>query len=256
MIVLIPLIPDNGGTIYEGVSSSLRIVVHYQLNTISQGENSIFNQLLRKGINASEYIQFYSLRNHDLLNGMPVTESIYIHSKIMIVDDDIAIIGSANINDRSLLGSRDSEIAMVIKDDEKINSSMNSSVWRCGKFTSGLRRELFKLYLGSQEINVNDPLSDDVLQRWDQTAKNNTLIYRKVFGCYPDNEYKAYDDVKRRIEYQSSTKGIEEMKSNYQNENRNIRGFLVEYPTEFLVNEDLSAKFFSPENILPASAFT
>ena len=34
-----------------------------------------------------------------------------MHSKIMIVDDCIALIGSANINDRSLLGSRDSEVA-------------------------------------------------------------------------------------------------------------------------------------------------
>ncbi len=30
----------------------------------------------------------------------------------MIVDDKYAIIGSANINDRSLLGDRDSEIAV------------------------------------------------------------------------------------------------------------------------------------------------
>jgi phospholipase D1/2 len=31
----------------------------------------------------------------------------------MIVDDIATIIGSANINDRSLLGDRDSEIAVV-----------------------------------------------------------------------------------------------------------------------------------------------
>ena len=30
----------------------------------------------------------------------------------MIIDDDISIIGSANINDRSMLGDRDSEIAV------------------------------------------------------------------------------------------------------------------------------------------------
>ena len=30
----------------------------------------------------------------------------------MIVDDEVVIIGSANINDRSMLGSRDSEIAV------------------------------------------------------------------------------------------------------------------------------------------------
>ena len=42
--------------------------------------------------------------------GTPVTELIYIHSKLIIVDDKILICGSANINDRSLLGSRDSEV--------------------------------------------------------------------------------------------------------------------------------------------------
>lgn len=33
---------------------------------------------------------------------------------MMIVDDKRAIIGSANINDRSLCGNRDSELAIVI----------------------------------------------------------------------------------------------------------------------------------------------
>ena len=37
---------------------------------------------------------------------------IYVHSKMMIVDDVYAIIGSANINQRSLSGSRDTELAM------------------------------------------------------------------------------------------------------------------------------------------------
>lgn len=37
---------------------------------------------------------------------------IYVHSKGMIVDDEYVIIGSANINQRSLAGSRDTEIAM------------------------------------------------------------------------------------------------------------------------------------------------
>lgn len=37
---------------------------------------------------------------------------IYVHAKGMIVDDEYVIIGSANINERSLDGSRDTEIAM------------------------------------------------------------------------------------------------------------------------------------------------
>lgn len=34
----------------------------------------------------------------------------------MIVDDSKVILGSANINDRSLLGDRDSEIGIVVED--------------------------------------------------------------------------------------------------------------------------------------------
>ncbi|KAF6161618.1 hypothetical protein GIB67_005364 [Kingdonia uniflora] len=37
---------------------------------------------------------------------------IYAHSKGMIVDDEYAIIGFANINQRSIEGTRDTEIAM------------------------------------------------------------------------------------------------------------------------------------------------
>jgi len=37
---------------------------------------------------------------------------IYVHSKMMIVDDEYIIVGSANINQRSMDGAKDSEIAM------------------------------------------------------------------------------------------------------------------------------------------------
>lgn len=36
---------------------------------------------------------------------------IYVHAKLMIVDDEYVIVGSANLNERSLAGNRDSEIA-------------------------------------------------------------------------------------------------------------------------------------------------
>lgn len=50
-----------------------------------------------------------------MLDGALVTELIYIHSKLLIVDDNLVIAGSANINDRSMLGDRDSEVALVIE---------------------------------------------------------------------------------------------------------------------------------------------
>lgn len=37
---------------------------------------------------------------------------IYVHSKMMIVDDEYIIVGSANINERSMAGTRDTEIGL------------------------------------------------------------------------------------------------------------------------------------------------
>ncbi|KAG0058912.1 hypothetical protein BGZ90_004703 [Linnemannia elongata] len=77
-----------------------------------------------------------------------VTEQLYIHSKLMIVDDRIIIIGSANINDRSQVGYRDSEIAIIIEDSETVPSKMNGVEYQAGKLAHGLRTDLFKEHLG------------------------------------------------------------------------------------------------------------
>lgn len=47
-------------------------------------------------------------------NGNPVSEIVYIHAKLLIVDDKYVVLGSANCNDRSLLGSRDHEMGVFI----------------------------------------------------------------------------------------------------------------------------------------------
>lgn len=43
---------------------------------------------------------------------------IYVHSKLAIVDDSVAIVGSANINQRSLAGTRDTELGVVLHQPE------------------------------------------------------------------------------------------------------------------------------------------
>lgn len=40
---------------------------------------------------------------------------VYVHSKLMIVDDQMAIVGSANLNERSLAGDRDTEICVFVE---------------------------------------------------------------------------------------------------------------------------------------------
>ena len=59
------------------------------------------------------------------MNGVPVSEIVYVHSKLMIVDDKKVILGSANINDRSMLGTRDSELAVLIEDTNFIDGKFS-----------------------------------------------------------------------------------------------------------------------------------
>ncbi|KAG2382828.1 hypothetical protein C9374_004795 [Naegleria lovaniensis] len=77
-----------------------------------------------------------------------VTELVYVHSKLLIVDDRHCIIGSANINDRSMLGNRDSEIAVVVSDKTFVASRMNGRPYKAGKFAFTLRVRLWKEHLG------------------------------------------------------------------------------------------------------------
>lgn len=55
-----------------------------------------------------------------------LVEQVYIHGKVCIVDDRVAIIGSANINERSQRGDRDSELAAVIRDTDMIDGCVTA----------------------------------------------------------------------------------------------------------------------------------
>ena len=95
------------------------------------------------GVPPHDYISFFGMRAHDILMGTYVTEIIYIHSKLMIIDDRMAICGSANINDRSLVGQRDSEFCVVINDIEEEPGRLNGHEVSVGKFCSSWRKRLF-----------------------------------------------------------------------------------------------------------------
>ena len=90
-----------------------------------------------------------------------VSEELYVHSKLLIADDRLVICGSANLNDRSQLGSHDSEIAVVIEDGPMISSKLNGKSYQVSRFASSLRRQIFRKHLG---------LLPD--QRWDEPNAN------------------------------------------------------------------------------------
>lgn len=155
--------------------------------------------------NPSDYISFYGLRTHSTLNNEPITELIYVHSKLMIVDDKIVICGSANINDRSLIGKRDSEIAVLIEDEAFDDGVMNGESFPCGKFAGSLRKYLFKEHLGLLgkehemiDFDITDPISDYFYKEvWYKTASLNTEFYEKVFHCIPTDKVETFADLKK-----------------------------------------------------------
>ncbi|PRQ27286.1 putative phospholipase D [Rosa chinensis] len=131
--VVIPMWP-------EGVPSSAPVqqILFWQGQTMQMMYEIIAKELKSMNIanaHPQDYLNFYCLGNRETLpatvsctnNQAPRTGSpshtvsasqkfqrfmIYVHAKGMVVDDEYVIIGSANINQRSMAGSRDTEIAM------------------------------------------------------------------------------------------------------------------------------------------------
>lgn len=122
---MLPLKPAFEGEVNQPEAFALRKVMEFQYRSISRDRGqSLLERLEKEGIPASQYITFNGLRVFGDLGESMVTEQVYVHSKLMIVDDRVAIVGSANLNDRSMLGNRDSEIAAVVSDAERVSSKM------------------------------------------------------------------------------------------------------------------------------------
>ena len=144
------------------------------------------------------YICFLSLRTHGILNGVPKTGYIEVHSKVLIVDDTKAIVGSANLNERSLIANRDTEFSVLIEDQKVDKSIMNGdNKYEETKYVFELRKKLMAEYLG---IDINDPIlkhpsGDELFNFMKSRAYNNTKIYHVLFTCYPDNGFRTFNKM-------------------------------------------------------------
>ena len=148
--VVIPLMPGFQNTVDQQDGTSVRLIMQCQYRSICRGDYSIFGRLRAHSIEPTDYIEFYALRAWGKIgpNKHLVTEQLYIHAKCMIIDDRHVIIGSANINERSMLGSRDSECAAVIRDRDEKWSIMGGQPYLVGRFAHSLRMRLMREHLG------------------------------------------------------------------------------------------------------------
>uniref|UniRef100_A0A8C8RCL6 Phospholipase n=1 Tax=Pelusios castaneus TaxID=367368 RepID=A0A8C8RCL6_9SAUR len=256
--VVIPLLPGFEGDISTGGGNALQAIMHFNYRTMCRGENSILGQLKAEiGDKWINYISFCGLRTHAELEGNLVTELIYVHSKLLIADDDTVIIGSANINDRSMLGKRDSEMAIIVQDTETVPSVMDGKDYKAGRFAQSLRLRCFRVVLG-QSADLSADLQDPVCDRffkevWVSTAARNATIFDKVFRCLPSDEVnnlaQLRDFINRpKLVTEDAAKAVEELKK--------IHGFLVQFPFRFLDEENLLPSVGTKESMVPMEVWT
>lgn len=264
VIVVLPLLPAFEAAVNRSEASCIRVIMQGQYSAICRGPHSIIGTLTELGIKPEEYISFMSLRTHDRLEGRCVTEQVYVHSKLMIVDDRLAIVGSANINDRSLLGVRDSELAVIVEADEMIDGVLNDIACKISPSVRALRIQLFREHLGLLDAADDDALVRQVedpvkasfyFELWRHTASLNTQIYRELFYCVPDDCAASWDEYRSFTEKPSVQSVDPDMGIDMMENLGQIRGNLVMFPLNFLRKEDLAASMLTPEFLLPAETY-
>lgn len=227
--IVIPMLPGFGGNIVEKDGQLLRIQIEWHLRTIYRSPNSLIKQVMAKDQNWQKYIKIYGLRNHALMDNVPVSEIVYVHSKLIIVDDVYALLGSANINDRSMRGDRDSELAILIHEKDKVIGILDGQqVEKSDKireFRINCWKSLFDI-----DVDYEDPLSLVFQNAVDTQADINENFYFKLFGFYPNDSFKTFKDISIRkekpsLEYYDLNKDM-------------VKGFVLRYPVHFLENEE------------------
>lgn len=260
--VIMPLLPGFEGDVGGNTGNAVRAITHWNYASIIKEKTGILTRLKEAGVeDPSEYISFHSLRTHSKLNGSPITELIYVHSKLLIADDKVMICGSANINDRSMIGKRDSEIAVIITDEEFGNGRMNGENYPCGKFCGKLRKFLFKEHLGLLDpdpnrmvIDVTDPVIDTFWNGfWKRISSRNTEIYDNVFKCIPTDNVQSFVALKKYLEEPGLYK-TDEIAADQRI--KELQGFLVNLPLKFFSSEVLTPPGTSKEGLIPTSVWT
>ncbi|KAK3317992.1 hypothetical protein B0H66DRAFT_555933 [Apodospora peruviana] len=205
-----------------------------------------------------------------------IQEELYIHAKLLIVDDRIVVCGSSNLNDRSQLGYHDSELSIVMEDTKTFQTTMDGQPYEAGWHAATLRRYVWREHLGllpPQELNakddpnaqppgedspndvndkdeswkfVEDPMSDELWEMWTGRASKNTEVFRQLFHADPDDHVKTFDDYNAFLPPRGVKAGhIFDRMMPPEDARRKldqIKGHLVWMPLDFLKDADMAER--------------
>lgn len=158
-----------------------------------------------------------------------------------------------------MLGKRDSEVAVVITDEAFEDGKMNGESFPCGVYAGRLRKQLFKEHLGllssgNDDVDVNDPIIDTFFKEtWQETSKLNTKLYDEVFRCIPNDSVRNFVTLKK---YSDDTALCKSNPDEAEIKLKDIKGFLVDLPLNFLCEEILTPSNLSREGVLSTNLWT
>uniref|UniRef100_A0ACD5WVE9 Uncharacterized protein n=1 Tax=Avena sativa TaxID=4498 RepID=A0ACD5WVE9_AVESA len=177
--IVIPMWPEGSPT-----GTPTQRILYWQKKTMQMMYEIIYRALQEMGLDGKyepqDYLNFFCLGNREAEEttssssgsfsaSNPQDQSrknrrfmVYVHSKGMIVDDEYVIIGSANINQRSMEGTRDTEIAMGAYQPQYTWANMLSAPR--GQIY-GYRMSLWAEHIGGLEASFERPESLECVQR-------------------------------------------------------------------------------------------
>eukprot|EP00667_Euglena_gracilis_P003485 EG_transcript_3496 len=183
--IVVPMHPEG-----KPEDKSIQDMLHWQYRTVQFMYKRIAAAIEAygpAGAVPTDYLNFYFPGNRDpsAPAATGVTDQrqaaqlaskrqmVYVHSKLMIVDDDYIIMGSANINERSLAGNRDTEICVGMYQPE---FRCTDGVLPMGQ-ASGFRKSLWGEHTGVSEDVFSDPSSVACVARLNAIAENNWELF-------------------------------------------------------------------------------
>lgn len=183
--IVIPLHPEG-----DPSSTAVQEILHWQYRTMEMMYRRIAKAIRKAGSSAhpTDYLTFFCLGKREAVEDLPqdldepdegslpakarrhMRFMIYVHSKMAIFDDEYAIIGSANINERSMSGNRDTEMAVGLYEEGLTKED-------CGEEIRGrvhaFRLSLWAEHCGSHSERHIDPARLECMREMRELGEEN-----------------------------------------------------------------------------------
>jgi phospholipase D1/2 len=174
--IVIPMFPEG-----PPIGQVAHLQREFEWQTMGAMANGVANAITaaKSSKKWSDYLSFYFLMNWSpgtmLMDGsrrLRVQQNrrymIYVHSKLLIVDDKVCILGSANLNERSLAGDRDAEICLAL-------APAPGKIDDCKSVVQGLRQTVWTQHFGTLPGGWDTPHTGGCPALVQQQARENWI---------------------------------------------------------------------------------